>query len=132
MVASGPLRARVLGAGSGGIAPARVIKPTAAAGGGVSAAAHLAARCSARCSDAPRGKSRRGACAVRKKVKLTGEARLSVAVGGERVRERVIGPCGISWAGAHSRPAVGGASARGVGPRHNFWPGRAGWSGRWV
>ena len=69
---------------------------------------------------------------MRKRVKLTGGAHLSVAVGGKRVRERVIGPCGISWAGARSRPAVGGASARGVGPRHGFGPGRAGWSGRWV
>ena len=86
MAASGRLRARVLGAGSGGIVRARVVKPTAAAGGGVSAAAHLTARRSVRCSDVPRGKSRRGACAVRKRVKLTGGACLSVAVGGERVR----------------------------------------------
>ena len=44
---------------------------------------------------------------MRKRVKLTGGAHLSVAVGGKRVRERVIGPCGISWAGERSRPAVG-------------------------
>jgi len=69
---------------------------------------------------------------VRKRVKLTGGARLSVAVGGERVRERVIGLCGISWAGARSRLAVGGASACGVLPRHGFGLGGAGWSGRWV
>ena len=64
------------------------------------------------------GKSREARVVVRRKVKLTGGAHLSVAVGGEWVREWVVGPCGISWAGARSRPAVGGASARGVGPRH--------------
>ena len=35
MAASGRLHARVLGAGSGGIARARVVKPTAAADGGI-------------------------------------------------------------------------------------------------
>ena len=69
---------------------------------------------------------------MRRKVKLTGGAHLSVAVGGEWVREWVVGPCGISWAGARSRPAVGVHPRAGFGPRHGFGPGGAGWSGRWV
>ena len=47
----------------------------------------------------------------RRKVKLTGGARLSVAVGGERA-------CGISWAGAGRRrcgPRQGCVRARGLG-----------------
>ena len=95
MAASGRLRARVLGVGSGGIARTRVVKPTAVPGGGVSAAARLAARRSARCHDALRGKkSRGGAAGVRRGVKLTGGSRLSVALGGKRVREVVAGQRG--------------------------------------
>ena len=89
MAASIRLRARVFGAGSGGIVRARVVKPTAAAGGGVSAAAHLAARHSACCRDAPRGKSREARVVVRMKGKLTGGAHLSVTLGGERARHRL-------------------------------------------
>jgi len=70
-----------------------VVKPTSVPGGGVSA---------------PRGgKSRGGAAGVRRGVKLTGGARLSVALGGERVREVVAGRRGgFGWAVA-GRPILG-------------------------
>ena len=78
---------------------------------------------------------------MRKRVKLTGGAHLSVALdtngcagvagpvlgGGEAGRGGLMGM--RVWARA-MRAAAGVRPRAGVGPRHGFRPGGAGWSGR--
>ena len=67
------------------------IGPTAGADAGVSRAGGRREMRSARCRVAPRGKSRGARVVVRRKGKLTGGARLSVAHGGERAMRAEAG-----------------------------------------
>ena len=83
MVASG-LHSGFRARGGRGKRARQGIGPTAGADAGVSRAVGRRELRSARCRDAPRGKKQGSAAGVRRKGKLTGGARLSVAHGGER------------------------------------------------
>jgi len=88
------LRARVF-PGAGGSRARRESWPTARAEAGVSRAGGRREMRSARCRVAPRGESRGARVVVRRKGKLTGGARLSVTLGGERARHSL--GCGNSF-----------------------------------